>query len=430
MIGKGFDREYLEWLQQLDADDGDSVWEAIENELDLIETWSRIDMELNRVLPQRKKIIPLEFLKVAGVAAAILLMISVPLLFVLNKGKISRTPVEQVISEATSPDSVPDNPAAPVQAEADRDIASPGATNNSDLLPYTAEIGPDPGEFQKNYLPGSYHEGVTPSRETSLMETPADTKSGDHPGKKDEPAISFITGIRADIVRPAVKGNVNTPGLIVPAIETTGATGISPARFIRILDAGLVYSYKNSWLLNYETWNCLNPTKLGNIMPTFRHDIGITSAVAFKEKHHFGLEFFWLSGAGQNYKQYIEASFVDRKIVLNYFKLQAFYLWNHQKIPGSTIFGGYYARLGMAEEIQGGQKFRVTDDYRDHDYGLVLGHQLNIPLVNSIVITPGIRINYNLMNIFEGHPGAVNIFKSTNNFSAGLNLAVSYSLKK
>ena len=117
MIGKGFDREYLEWLQQLDADDGDSVWEAIENELDLIETWSRIDMELNRVLPQRKKIIPLEFLKVAGVAAAILLMISVPLLFVLNKGKISRTPVEQVISEATSPDSVPDNPAAPVQRD-------------------------------------------------------------------------------------------------------------------------------------------------------------------------------------------------------------------------------------------------------------------------------------------------------------------------
>ncbi len=429
MIRKDFDKEFLEWLQQLDVDEAGPVWSAIENELDLTETWSGIDMELNRVLPQRKKIIPLQFLKIVGVAA-IILMISIPLLFVLKKEKISRTPVKQVVSEVTSPGSVSDNSAVPAQAEAAGRSIPQKIPDDPGLVPSGTGNALAHNEIQKAYPTDFIDVGITPPPEITRLGTSGKTMAGDPVPERVEPPISRIVDMRTETGWLLANGYDNTSGLIVSMIETTATPETSPVSFFRILDAGLVYSYKNSWLLNYETWNCLNPAKPGNIMPTFRHDIGITSAVAFKEKHHFGLEFFWISGAGQNYQQYIDASFVDRKIALNYFKLQAFYLWNHRKIPGSTIFGGYYARLGMAEEIQGGQKFRVTDDYRDHDYGLVLGHQLNIPLVNSIVITPGIRINYNLMNIFEGHPGAVNIFKSTNNFSAGLNLAVSYSLKK
>ena len=49
-----FDTEYLKWLQQLDVEEDDAVWEEIQNELDFIETgiiYPRID----RINPQSER---------------------------------------------------------------------------------------------------------------------------------------------------------------------------------------------------------------------------------------------------------------------------------------------------------------------------------------------------------------------------------------
>jgi len=90
------------------------------------------------------------------------------------------------------------------------------------------------------------------------------------------------------------------------------------------------------------------------------------------------------------------------------------------------MIGGYIAGLSTAEEFQGSHKFSVKDDYRNYDYGLLLGYRLDIPLIYNVVISPGIRINYNFVNIFEGDGSVPNFFKNTNNFAAGLNITVTY----
>ena len=189
--------------------------------------------------------------------------------------------------------------------------------------------------------------------------------------------------------------------IISPDLGVTGS-GRTSGPFLRIADVGIVYGYKNTWLLNYETKNGLNPKKLGNTLLTFHQEMGILSTIAIKDHHFIGLEFLWRSETGQKYQQYINASYVDRNIKLNYLKLQAYYIWDHRNIPGQTIIGGYIARLNMAEEVQGKVKFSVSEKYRHSDYGLLLGYQFNIPLINRIIISPGVRVNYDFINIFKG----------------------------
>lgn len=402
-----FDRKYRKWLQQLDVNDADSVWEAVEDQLDLVETWDRINTELDRVKPQRKRIIPLPFLRIMEVAAAILILVLIPLLYLKEQDNNISGPALSHAEKAHTPDET--------------------LTPSGEALASSGEVLTPPGRaaHSQGETVARYGETPSPTAETVLLPdgtVPAPEKTDPSPGrtviKSLEPVITSLTGISTG----------DKTDLIASVIETTVPSKKTSGPFFRIHDAGLMYSYKNTWLLNYETRNGLNPAKLGNTLPTFHHDLGITSTLVLKEKHDIGLELLLMSETGQNYQQYINASYVNRKITLNYFKLQAWYMWKHRKIPGSTIAGIYFARLGMAEEIQGDLKFSVRDDYRNHDYGLVLGYRLDVPLFNNIVMYPGIRFNYNLMNIFEGHTGTANIFKTTNNFTAGINVAFTYGL--
>jgi hypothetical protein len=95
--------------------------------------------------------------------------------------------------------------------------------------------------------------------------------------------------------------------IISEPIESSGLS-------FRVAEVGLVYGYKNTWLLNHETFNGLNPGKLGTTLPTFNQDIGVASSLILNNRHLFGLEFLLKSGTGQNYQQYINASYVDRSI--------------------------------------------------------------------------------------------------------------------
>ena len=113
--------------------------------------------------------------------------------------------------------------------------------------------------------------------------------------------------------------------------------GKTSGSFMDVVDIGLVYGYKNTWLLNYETINGLNPKKLGNSLPTFHQEMGVLSTLAFKKNHRIGIEFLWRSETGQNYQQYINANYVNRNITLNYLKLQAFYIREHKIIPGRCV---------------------------------------------------------------------------------------------
>ncbi len=471
-----FDSEYRRWVEQLHVDEDDSVWGAVEDELDMAETWSRIESELDRVMPVQRAGLRRTFMAVAAAAAVLLFIV-----LAINPGRersgepahagegVAATEAaatgqpgsdgEHVAGLVTGEQEKATHASEPEEARtghlADQQVAGPAengiatTTDQEAIKPVERPATTEPSD-QEATKPVERPATTEPSDQeaTKPVERSAATEPTDQEATKpvEEESItpaeraSPIEGVKRQLPASAPRGETSAgrdaSRLAVMAERavgdyegTSGSTATS-APLIRIDDIGIVYGYKNTWLLNYETLNGLNPTRLGTTLPTFHHDLGITTTLAVRNRHRIGVEFLLISETGQNYQQYINASYVDRQITLSYVKLQALYLWNHSLIPGSTIIGGYIAGLGMAEEVQGLERFSVRGEYRDYDYGLIFGHQLSIPLVNSVVVSPGLRLNYNLINIFEGSADRPNIFKTTGNLTAGINVAISWRLTK
>jgi hypothetical protein len=419
MTRSRFDIEYNKWLQQVDVDGEDAVWNEVQDELDFIETWDNISAKLDDVKPQKGRLIPMYYLKRIAAIAAILLLVFLPVRHFLKQANQPPLISESTINEDEKEKATSEKPASltTIQEEVE-------GAEIAEVVQITES------------KPATLAENVKmPVASPAFTESTTITEGG------ISEDIVFLNKMMPfeGIQNPPFMANNLSPGsggLILPnSIETEyhfisepdKSSNLSTSKsFLKIVDVGLVYGYKNTWLLNYETRNSLNPTKLGNVQPTFRQDIGISSTLELNNRYLFGLEFFLKSESGQNYQQYLNASFVEKNINLDYLKLQTFYCWENKRFPGQIIVGGYVARLTMAEEQIAETTLRVNDRYSDLDYGLLAGYQVNIPVTKSMVFKPGVRFNYNLVNIFEGDNVIPGNFKDTRNLATSFNISFAY----
>ena len=418
-----FDIDYLKWLRQIDVEEDDSVWEEIQNELDFDETWDYINRELDRIKPQRRRIVKLPYPKIISAAAAVIFIILALTFFLNQKTNHPTIPSDRNLTSETFVDK-------------ESNIAS-GVNQEVDIPRISQYQSPEPdsaSESRQEEKPvfSAKNESALPEtkedRETiegAEAEGAEGAEGAEATGAAGADERDRIQNIQFEAEKLAVIDLNDVSALIAPQNINIAEPVKTSGSFLDVVDIGLVYGYKNTWLLNYETINGLNPKKLGNSLPTFHQEMGVLSTLAFKKNHRIGIEFLWRSETGQNYQQYINANYVHRNITLNYLKLQAFYIREHKKIPGMTIVGGYIAGLNMAQEIQGNDMFNINGNYRNLDYGLLIGHQFNIPIIDKLTIRPGFRFNYSFINIFKGDaivPATLN----TPYFAAGLNIAVSY----
>lgn len=403
-----FDIEYIKWLRQVDVEEDNAVWEEIQYELDFIETWDNISVRLDEVKPQKGKVIQMKYVKSVAAAAAFILLMLLPVKY-FNEQAVQPSIISEQQNSGVNP-----------QEEFISDEASPLRKEKADMdLAKMAEIEAPP--VIRNLKKPSAH--LADSDPTAL----AEDKDFEDSVFNDEQMVFDKIQSRSFDADSLIASN-NPPAANFPEKQTSvvSESGKASGVSLRVVDLGLLYGYKNTWLLNYETLNGLNPRKLGRTIPAFHQDIGASSTLEFNDQHLFGLEFFWKSETGQNYQQYINANFVDRQINLNYRKFQAFYIRDNNKIPGQVLLGGYIAKLTLAREMQGNTMFSVNDNYHNLDYGLLAGYQLNIALRNKIIIKPGIRVNYNLMNIFEGDDVIPAYLKKTRKLAASFNTFLSY----
>jgi len=406
-----FDIEYNKWLQQINVEEGDNVWNEIENELDFIETWDNISAKLDEVKPQKGKIVPIQFLKLLAASAAILLILFFPIrYFMLNERKqpnISEFKGENDINEETT---------------------------YPQIIPLNIDDEENFIQLEETEIPIENKLSKLPSKASLVNESESQLINKDYEFNKTSSERVYIEKIKTiafnayDLI--ANNESINHYTLnsrFKPSHNTSG----EKVKSIRIAQVGLVYGYKNTWLLNHETTNALYPQKLGRVLPTFHQDFGVTSTLVINNRHSFDMEFLWKSEAGQDYKQYINASYTQRNINLDYLKFQAFYLWDiNKRIPGQIIVGGYFARLRMAIEQQDNVRLNVYENYCDLDYGILSGYQFNVPLGKRVILKPSLRFSYNLLNIFEGDDITPSYFKRTKNFSAGFNISLSYRFSK
>ncbi|HCX99768.1 MAG TPA: hypothetical protein DG754_06470 [Bacteroidales bacterium] len=411
MTSGKFDIEYNKWLQQVNVDESDSVWEEVQYELDFIETWDNISAQLDEVKPQKGKVFAMRYLKPFAAAAAVILLMLLPVKYLTDE-VTQTTIISEQYNEASNTEKLESNQTA---------------------LLKEGEKGVDKSHTMENVIPPVNHSTInvstfdTENGQIALVESSdSENKSLDN----DEIVFDRIQVRPFDSSHLLASNDAVLPSFTKNQAPAYSEPDKSSGFTFRVVEVGLVYGYKNTWLLNYETLNGLDPKKLGNTLPTFHQDIGASSTLEFNNRHQIGLEFLWKSETGQNYQQYINASFVDKNINLNYLKFQAFYYWDFRKIPGHAILGGYIARLAMAEEQQEKVRFSIDDSYSNLDYGLLAGYQFNIALGNRIIIKPSVRVTYNLINIFRGDDIMPSHFKKTKNLAASLNVSLSYRLFK
>ncbi|MDD2197571.1 MAG: hypothetical protein PHE03_13840 [Bacteroidales bacterium] len=411
MTSGKFDIEYNKWLKQVDVDASDSVWNEIQDELDFIETWDNISSQLDVVKPQKGRIIAMKYLKPFAAVAAVILLMLLPVKYltdqviqpiIISEQHKEESKIEELILDETTPIKKRQEGIAKLHA-AEVDI-------------------PTANTHHKNTL--------SASSENRLAELVEIEDAEDTALANERIAFDRLQ------TRPfAYNDFLATNDVVLPKKQVKKTHTYSEPKkssdfTFRVVEIGLVYGYKNTWLLNHETFNGLDPKRLGNTLPTFHQDIGASSTLEFNNRHQVGLEFLWKSETGQNYQQYINASFVDKNINLNYLKFQAFYYWNSRKIPGHAILGGYIARLDMAEEQLEKTRFNIDDNYTNLDYGLLAGYQFNFALSNRVIIKPSVRVTYNLINIFSGDDIMPSHFKKTKNLAASFNVSLSYRLFK
>jgi hypothetical protein len=460
-----FDIDYNNWLRKVEVTEADSVWEDIQYELDFADTWKGISSELDRIAPVSSGSLQGSLIKTAVIATTMLFFLLVPtkrlddpvvrqdlitLSDLPSTGNIDASP-EVIIPDEQSPpqyDSSPEMITETVQTDAPvkKPIAETTGNTAVEKQPvkiaasevYAEKAGtgiaPESGEKAKSAVPINDDNRIEKSDieilpESVLPETPTEKmEKAVTDNFVMQPALVFNNinnrEFISDIHRGSRINGSSLPLSFAPGSHNAGRTRSA----LKLMDLGIIYSYKNTWLINYETLNGLNPEKLGNTLPTFHKDIGVSSTLLLRERHLIGLDLMIKSEAGQNYEQYINASYLRRNIQLNYSKIQGYYIWNRGRIPGQLLTGGYLAMLNLGEESRGEQIITISDNYSNYDYGLMVGYQLTIFLQDRLIVRPGFRLNYNLVNIFRGDELTPGYLKDTRNVAAGFKISLAYRL--
>ncbi|MFO7923077.1 MAG: hypothetical protein R6U58_05230 [Bacteroidales bacterium] len=397
---------YNKWLGRIDEEADESLWNEIEDELDFHETWENIAGRLDKIDRSVKPVTKRKsYLKeIIGIAASILLILATAK-YISDKSHEMSVSADNIALTGRHTDqkvkAISDN----ALRQAGSGIMGAGISGRR----ANPEFFLTEREFDRQEAGRTRMDNRIMARTGLAEKQPLTVYSFDN--KRLEMTLADHSGYSP--VQNKLPDNIS---------ESDGRRNL-----IGFKDAGIVFGYKNTWLLNHETYNGLNPSKLNSALPTYRQEIGAATTMVIKQRTAIGMEFFWRSEIGQKYQQYVNASYIDRNINLDYLKFQAFYLWDPARVPGEVLLGGYYSILKTGKETRGEDSFNIRQNYSDTDYGFLLGYQLKINVQGSLVVKPGVRFNYNIRNIFEGDNIVPSHLKKTNSFSAGFNISLFYN---
>ena len=96
------------------------------------------------------------------------------------------------------------------------------------------------------------------------------------------------------------------------------------------------------------------------------------------------------------------------------------------KVYSTNLIAGVYASYLFSQKSNVNGIEQNIDQYKDTDFGIVLGIEQDRYITKTLVITPGIRYNQGLTNISS----ATSSLESARNFSLEFNLGVKYIFLK
>jgi hypothetical protein len=406
MKEKDFIELYRNQVESRNETPPDSCWDEINTQLDIEETWDSVSMELDNVLPSNndftgalpdKKLVT--FSKLALLITPVLLILLVIL---------SDTRETQLISSEIS--AIDSSEASITQ------IIIP--ISSTSISPESEQLAEEAEDISKG-LPAQEPNNTSPPD--------AAVNVTNH---------SYIS-VKNDVIttgQPVLLPFVVKPSRItIPVSKTEEVTdnkstgnGFSQAggtfksnRF----SIGISLTEKNTWLISQETIDGFDRQELGTTKVTFLNDFGIILRYTMNERWSFEGTCLLLSKTGQSYDEYIYGIYSSKIYELNYlsFEMSARYAlrrsFNINRVRSHFVGGAYISHLNKAYKTIDYSVSDISTDFDPIDYGVLLGYELEIKIIDHFAITPGIRIKCGIPNIFGDQPGIPDDLHSTRNAS-------------
>lgn len=202
-----------------------------------------------------------------------------------------------------------------------------------------------------------------------------------------------------------------------------------PHRF----EIGLTYSYNNTWLLNNETRTSYDPNSLTSTDATYASSYGLTASYGLSATSALVTEVYGNARVRQDYGIYVEGTYTDKDVELNYSKVTLLYQRNMLHRYGRVAsrytikVGAYGAKLKTKYRYYNTVLVSQSDDYSGIDYGLkvAIGQEKEL---KRFVVGYGLNGEYGLKNIFTGNVRIPADFNKTTNAQIGAYLVLKYNL--
>ena len=192
------------------------------------------------------------------------------------------------------------------------------------------------------------------------------------------------------------------------------------------ISAGLSMSFKNTWLLNNETFEGLRPASLNRTRIVFFPDIGINLNYSFNTNWQLQADAFFYSVTGQKYNKYESGHYISKEITLRYSTLA---ISARRRFPGGawfpsgTTFGaqaGIYLSVLQQADLRKDLEIKdIGSQFQGFDIGLRLGGEIELPLTKNLSVAPGISLSLGFPNIYNDNDKIPGYLKRTRNGSEG-----------
>jgi len=392
----------------LSQEEIDQIWEEISSDLEIEELWGRISDNLDVVIPERSRY----SIIAKSVAALIIILIGmVPVLRkAMNEIDQSHHGIADIIYQVEQ---------APVMnlIDSQEGIGIHHAENKS-----TVQNAEEKTTSDYRHYPGvtisdiQFHPDLVITTEEKILEN-----------KKGELSLPYIdpelAGRFIEINRDSLKKTRSlTSGINLTVLNEIGR-----------ISCGLSMSFKNTWLLNNETFEGLRPASLTRTRFVFFPDLGLNLNYSFNSNWQLQAEAFFYSVTGQKYNKYESGHYISKEITLRYSTIA---ISARRRFPGSSWFpsgmsfgaqaGFYFSVLQQADLRKDLNIKDIRSQFHGFDIGLRLAGEIELPLSENYSIAPGISVSLGFPNIYNDNDKIPGYLRRTRNGNEGFYFSFYY----
>lgn len=198
---------------------------------------------------------------------------------------------------------------------------------------------------------------------------------------------------------------------------------------------GISSKIQNTWLLNNTTFRGLQSDEMTKTVPVFVNDFAVYVGMDITDRVMMMVETNFSMQNQQKYYEYSHGHYVSKKIQLNYSTINAQLKYNFHRffennaLRANFIIGAYGGMLQYGKLKTGDVTQSVNNQYEKYDFGFLVGYEFEIRLFNQITLNPGVQYRQGLVNIYKGNGYIPASFNKTYPATIDFNLGLSYIIK-